>query len=219
MKAALALLVLSFALIGVSVPMAPFQLESDGSLAMLSVPEGDSEAYFIARDQAVTAKFKLQDYGVTLMACALALAAICWRPFKAPSSRLGFVMLAAAAPFLTVVGYVFDLAQAQARREFPPWGDSLGIPLMGVPVMFVAGLAWAFAHFLLLAGVPQRAGVVLSLSAIRRGHPWLLIVSALTAILIAVMVAGGAYSYAIPGSIWLYYYAAIAAVRQGQNDR
>lgn len=218
MKAALALFVLSLALIVSSVPMVPFQLGAEGSLPMLSVPDGNSEAYFIARDQAVSAKFKLQDYGVALMAFALALAAFRWRPFKAPSSRLGFVSLAAAAPFLTVAGFVFDLIQAQARWEFPPWGDSLGIPLMGVPVMFLAGLVWAFAHFILLAGAPQRAGVALSFSAVRRAHPWLLIVSALTAVLIAVMAAQGAYSYAIPGSIWLYYYAAIAAVRQGQND-
>ena len=185
---------------------------------MLSVPDGNSEAYFAARDQAVTAKFKLQDYGLTLMACGLAIAAFRWRPFKAPPSRLGFVILAVAAPLLTVAGYVFDLIQAQARWEFPPWADSLGIPFMGVPVMLLIGLVWAFAHFILLAGVPQRAGVALSVSAVRRGNPWLLIVTAITAVLVAAMAAEGAYFYGIPGFLWLYYYAAIAAVRQGKND-
>lgn len=214
MKAAVALVVLSLALIGASVLEAPFRLDADGSLPMLNVAAGDSAAYFSARDQAVTAKFKLQDYGVTLLACALLFAVVSKRPLRAPSSRLGFVILAGFAPLLTVVGYTFDLVQAQHRWEFPPWGDSLGIPLMGVPVMFVAGLVWALAHFVLLAGVPQRAGVALSFSAVRRGHLWLLIVSTLTVILIAIMAAGGAYCYAIPGLIWLYFYAAIAAVRQ-----
>jgi hypothetical protein len=218
MKAALALLVLSLILIGASVPMAPFKLGENGSLPMQSVPYENSEAYFVAWSQAVTTKFKLQDYGVTLLAYALSLAAFCWRPFKAPPSRLGFVILAAAAPFLTVFGYIFDLMQAQARMEFPPWGDSLGIPLMGIPVILFAGLLWAFAHFSLLAGIPQRAGLALSLSAIHRSHPWLLIVSTLTAILSAIAAAEGAYWYVIPGSIWLYYYAAIAAVRQMKND-
>jgi len=218
MKAALALLILSLALIGTSVSMAPFQLGADGGLPMLRVPDGNSEAYFMAWDQAVTAKFKLQDYGVTLMAFALAIAAFCWRPFKAPPSRLGFVILAVAAPFLTVAGYIFDLIQAQARLEFPPWADSLGIPLMGVPVLFLGGLVWAFAHFMLLAGVPQRVDVVLSVSAVRRGNPWLLIVSAITAVLVVAMAAEGAYFYCIPGFLWLYYYAAIAAVRQKRND-
>ena len=217
MKAVLALLVLSLVLIGASVPMAPFKLGEDGSLPMGSVPYGDSKAYFIARDQAVTPKFKLQDYGVTLLACALLLAAFRGRRFKAPPSRLGFVILAVAAPFLTVSGYIFDFMQAQARWEFPPWADSPGIPLMGAPVMLFAGLLWAFAHFLLLAGVPQRAELALSLAAMRQSHPWLLIVSTLTTILIAVTAAEGAYWYAIPGAIWLYYYAAIAAVRQRKH--
>ena len=217
MKAALALLVLSLALICASVLRAPFRLDADGSLPMLNVPDGDSAAYFNARDRAVTAKFKLQDYGVTLLTCAVLLAVVSRRALKAPSSFVGFVILAGLAPFLTVAGYIFDLLQAQARWEFPPWGDSLGIPIMGVPVIFVTGLAWAFAHFILLIGVPQRAGVALSLSAIRRGHLWLLIVSALTAILVAFMAAYGAYFYAVPGLLWLYFYAAIGAVRQVQE--
>jgi len=214
MKAAFVLIVLSLALLGTSVTVPPFRLEADGSLPMLNVAEGDSEAYFSTWEQAVTAKFRLQDYGVTLLTFAVLLAVISRRSLKAPSSRLSFVILAALAPFLTVIGYAFDLMQAQTRWEFPPWGDSLGIPIMGVPVMFVAGLAWALSHFILLAGIPQRAGVCISFSAIRQGHRWLLAVSALTAILIAIAAAEGAYCYTIPGLVWLYFYAAIAAVRQ-----
>ena len=85
---------------------------------------------------------------------------------------------------------------------------------MGVPVLLIAALVWAFAHFILLAGVSRRPGVPISLIAIRRSHPWLLIISVLTALLVLAMGAEGAYWYAIPGAVWLYFYASISAVRR-----
>lgn len=213
MKISLALFVVSLALIGDSLSMEPFHLAADGSYPMFNVSEGDSQAYFLAREQALTGKFALQDYGVTLVVCSLVLAAFKWRPFKAPHSLRGFLAIAVAAPVLTVGALAFDLIQGQARWEFPSWADSLGIPLMGIPVLLVAGLVWAFSYFILLAGVPRRTDVYLSLMAIRRSHLWLLFVFVLTALLVIGMAAQGAWWYVIPGAIWLYFYASIAAVR------
>lgn len=218
MKAVLALLVLSLALIGISLPMAPFNLAADGSYPMFGVPEGNSEAYSLAREQALTAKFNLQDYGITLLFFALAFAAFNWRAFKAPQSSLGFLGIAIFAPALSVGALIFDLVQGQARREFPPWADSLGIPLMGVPVLLFAGLIWALAHFVLLAGVPRQHGAPISLSAIQRGHGWLVVMCALTALLTFCAGAAGAHWYAIPGALWFYFYASIAAVRNERHN-
>ena len=53
MKAALALAALSLALIGVSLPMDAFHQAPDGSYPMFGVQEGASEAYSLARDQAL----------------------------------------------------------------------------------------------------------------------------------------------------------------------
>jgi len=214
MKVAFALIVLSLALLGFSASLEPFNRSADGSYPFHSVAQGDSQAYYAARTQALTPKYRLQDYGTTMLALGLAVAALSRRPVKAPGSRLGFIGVAVVAPVLTVVGFVFDLVQGQSRGEFPPWADSLGIPLMGVPVMLIPGLVWAFAHFVLLAGVPRRSSVPLSFAAIRHGNPWLLIVSSLTVLLIVGMAIDGAYWYAVPGALWLYFYASIAAVRR-----
>ena len=213
----LALFALAFALLGASAMLEPFHLAADGSLPMVNVPDLDSEAYFSAREQAVTAKFKLQDYGVTVLIAAVLLAAIRSHGLRAPSSRLGFVMIAFLAPTLYCGGVILELYQANfTRLEFPPWADSLGIPLMGVPPIAVVGLVWSFSHLVLLRGAPKRSAVELSLSAVRSSHWWLLTVSILTAIYIAVMAALGEYLYAVPGLVWLYFYAAIAAVRQAR---
>ena len=192
----------------------PFNRTTDGSYPFHSVAQGDSQAYYAARTRALTPKYRLQDYGATILTFGLVVAMLSWRPIKAPGSRLGFIGVAVAAPTLTVVGFVFDLVQGQSRWEFPPWADSLGIPLMGVPVMLVVGLLWALAHFLFIAGLPRSAGVPLSYAAIRRGNRWLLVVCSLTALLIVGVVVDGAYWYAVPGALWLYFYASISAVRR-----
>lgn len=214
MKSALALIALSLLLLGLSMSMEPFTKGEDGSYPFHSVAQGDSQAYHEARRQALTPKYRLQDYGGTIMAFALVVALLSWRPLKAPATRLGFVVIALMAPTLTGVGFVFDLMQGQSRWEFPPWADSLGIPLMGVPVLLFVGVAWALAHFMFLAGVPRRSGVIISYRAVRRGNLWLLVVSVVTALLVIGTSIEGAYWYAVPGLLWLYFYASISAARQ-----
>jgi len=217
MKTAIALFILSFVLIGTSLSLTPFQAASSDDCPVFGAPDGDSLAYSRARERALTSKFGLQDYGLTLLFCASVLAARKRSSFKAPRSVAGFFTLAVLAPVLSVAALLFDLVQGQTRCEFPPWADSLGIPLMGAPVLIIAGLIWAFVHFTLLAGVRQRAGAPLSLAAIRRGHPWILAVSLFTALVLLVMLVEGSYWYAVPAAAWLWFYASIAAVRYGQS--
>lgn len=217
MKTAIALFILSFVLIGTSLSLAPFQAAPGSDCPMFGAQDGDSLAYSRARERALTSKFGLQDYGLTLLFCASVLAACKRRPFKAPRSVAGFFTLAVLAPALSVAALLFDLVQGQTRCEFPPWADSLGIPLMGAPVLLIAGLAWSFVHFTLLAGVRRHDAAPLSLTAIRRGHPWVLVVSLITALFLISVLAEGAYWYVIPAAAWLWYYASIAAVRYGPN--
>ena len=56
------------------------------------------------------------------------------------------LLLGLVLPVLSVAGYVFDLLQGFNRGEFPHWADSLGIPLMSVPIMLLLPLVWAGAH-------------------------------------------------------------------------
>lgn len=137
----------------------------------------------------------------------------------APTSKAVFVALAFAAPVVTASGFVFDLFLGAERQEFPPWADSLGIPLAGVPIMLLVLTAWSCSHFLFLAGVKKKAPVRLSLATLRGGHKWLLFVASATALLILLMAFSGAYWYALPSALWLYYYLSIAALQKSQDGR
>jgi hypothetical protein len=217
-KIAFTLLLIGLILIGTSIPMEPFRLDIDGNNPIFSVPDGNSLAFSAAREKAVTAKFALQDYGITLLICSAAVFLFNLYPLKAPQSRSAFIGIAISAPSLTAAALVFDLLLGNFRIEYPPWADSLGAPLMGVPVLLISGLAWTLGHFTLLAGVPQKGAKSLSYAAVRHGHLWLLVMSIIATLITLVTFTGGVYWYAIPSALWLYFYVSIATVRQNVNQ-
>jgi hypothetical protein len=175
---------------------------------------GDSAAFYALREEMLTPKYKLQDYGVCvlLLSGVLALRRRIWR-MATPRSTLPFIATALLAPFLAAAAFVFDLSQGQNRGEFPHWADSLGIPLMGLPALFLVCIVWSLAHLTFLAGV-RRNVVPLRRAFSRSSNFWLLLVAAVTLALTALLLAEGAYWYALPCVVWLYLYAALAAVRR-----
>lgn len=102
------------------------------------------------------------------------------------------------------------------RDEFPSWADSLGIPIMGVPIQFVILLLWAMAHLgFLKSGYLGRTPLKYALS--RHANWWLLFVSSVTLLLTALLVVEGGYLYAVPGCVWLYFYLSLAAGRRAAH--
>ena len=135
---------------------------------------------------------------------------------RSPTSRGTVLGLAIALPVLTVSGYVFDLLQGFDRGEFPHWADSMAIPLMGVPFQLGILVAWSLAHLCLLRGI-YHPRVPLFLAVSRASNPWLLFVSAITALFVLLSAVSGAYWYAAPGVLWLYLYLSIGASRRVAN--
>jgi hypothetical protein len=217
MKVAAVILISAIGLLVASLQMQPFA-SADGEDWFSNVPQEDSQAYHQARSQALTPKYLLEDYGVTLAFVAAAVALLSRkRGLLAPASSFGFAVVALTAPLLTAAGCTFDLIQGFERREFPPWADSMGIPLAGVPVIAVVLAGWSYAHLAFLSCIKECANVRLSLPVLRGGHKWLLFVAAVTASLVVLGVAEGSYPMAVPGALWLYYYASILAVRRSHG--
>jgi hypothetical protein len=84
---------------------------------------------------------------------------------------------------------------------------------MGLPVLFLVCLMWSLAHLTFLAGV-RRSAVPLRSAFSRSSNFWLLLVAAVKLVLTALLLAEGAYWYALPCVVWIYLYAALAAARR-----
>ena len=215
MKLAAILLLIGIAMLGHASSLAPYKDEALFMEQYMALSSGQSAEYLKLRDAMLTPKYQLQDYGGTLVAAAAGLFLLFrrgWRNLKSPESRATLLGLALAASCLTVGGYVFDLFLGLERGEFPHWADSMGIPLMGAPVLLVGLLAWSGAHLAFVRGTYQ--STLLWQAASRNANWWLLLIAALTGLLVAVCAAFGQYWYAVPGVAWLYFYLSLAAARR-----
>lgn len=106
-----------------------------------------------------TGKNAMFDAGVGLLAAgALALAitgGIAWsrgfRAFMRGTHGIGIVVLGCLLAAAAIVsGWILTILIDYDRFAYPPWADSLGIPLSGVPIM----LGVVFAILFLLSAVP-----------------------------------------------------------------
>lgn len=215
MKLAVILLLIGVAILGYASSIAPYKDEALFMERYMALSQGQSTQYSKLRDEMLTPKFQLQDYGGTLIAAGVGVFFFFrrgGRNLKSPKSRATLLGLAFVVPFLTVGAYVFDLFLGLERGEFPPWADSMGIPLMGVPILLVVLLAWSGVHLAFLRGTYQPT--LLSQAASRKANWWLLFVTVLTIVLVALCASFGQYWYAVPGVAWLYFYLSLAAARR-----
>lgn len=218
MKLSAIFLFVGVAILGYAYSLSPY---TDGALfneRYMALSVGQSDEFWKLRDEMLTPKFRLQDYGGTFVALAVVLFFVSrqgWGQLKSPSSRTTLIGLAFFAPLLTAGSYVFDLFQAFDRGEFPHWADSMGIPLMGVPFLFIVLLVWAAAHLAFMRRGYQSAPLALAVS--RQSNWWLLTISAITFLLVALCASVGQYWYAVPGCIWLYFYMSLAAGRRASD--
>jgi hypothetical protein len=218
MKLSAILLLIGLAIIGYAYSLTPYKDEALFNERYMALSAGQSTEYWKLRDEMLTPKFQLQDYGGTLIAIAAVISIVSrkgWKQVKSPTSRATMFGVTFAAPFLTVGAYVFDLFQGFDRGEFPHWADSIGIPLMGAPVLLAFLLVWSGAHLAFLRGPYQPVPLVLAVS--RKSSWWLLSVSAVTGVLVVLCASVGQYWYAIPGVVWLYFYISLAAARRATN--
>lgn len=209
------LLLVGMAILAYAYSIAPYKDEALFMERYMALSAGQSSEYWQLRDEMLTPKFQLQDYGGTLLALAIGAFLVSrkgWQKLKSPKSRVALVGLAFATPLLTVGAYVFDLLQAFGRGEYPHWADSMGIPLMGSPLILLVLLVWSGAHLAFLRGAYQPA--FLSQAISRQANWWLLVIAVLTALLVVLFAFEGAYWYAIPGVAWLYFYVSLAALRR-----
>lgn len=214
-KLAAILALLGGVLLAYSLTLAPYKDEQAFMQQYFALDAGQSAEYFALRSAHLTAKYILQDLGIQSLICAALLMLATHKGrirINSIPSLTSAVMIAITLPILLVGGYVFDLIQASHRGEFPHWADSLGIPLMGAPVLLVILLVWAFGNMGFLYGKFQVGMPIRNAFQWRRN--WWLLINAGFWLLAAVLTGMyGQYWYAIPAVAWLYFFLSIGVSR------
>jgi hypothetical protein len=177
-----------------------------------------SDKFYELRDEYLSPKYKIQDYGFTFLILGLATFIIFrkGRPFHAPSSNAKIALIGFVAAALTTGGYVGDLFLEFFRGSYPWWADSLGIPLMGVPLFALIFFGWAALNLLAMNG-QFTAGAPISLESIRGSNYFYLILLVLTTLIVALCAIDAYFWMVLPGLFWLYFYASLWAGRYIAN--
>lgn len=193
-----------------------------------------SQAYSKERGRQLTAKFQLEDYGWTLLILAVVAGVArarglhfgALKSMKTPSRPLKVFLLSTLAAALSTAACTASLFIDFGRQAFPPWADSLGIPLMGIPFTFialllVACLLWFLGNPGYQAGVP----VFAILQMKRLPHPvWCVLLGLpllISAALTLFSLATGDFLFIVPECIWLtsllFYFSSKQKVRALNN--
>ena len=173
-----------------------------------------SDRFYELRDEYISNKYKIQDYGFTLLILGTASLIIFRKekPTNTPSSKTKIALIGFSAALLTTAGYVGDLFLEFYRGSYPWWADSLGIPLMGAPILAFIFTGWAAINLLAMNG-KFKAGTAISFCQIKGTNYFYLILLVVTA-LITLLCAIEAYFWMVlPGLFWLYFYVSLWAGR------
>lgn len=215
MRIAVTLLIVGGVLLAYAAALAPYKNEQAYNERYMNLAKDQRAEFGTLRDEMLTPKFRLQDYGGTLIVSAFIvflIERIGATRIQSPKAHSSFIVLAIVAPVVTVGAYLYALLQADSRGDFPYWADSVGIPLLAVSVVLIIFLAWAMVHLTFLRGrqpIARRLMPAISLTS----NWWLSFVSVSAAAFVLFAAALGQYWYVISGMIWLYFYLSLSAVR------
>ena len=177
-----------------------------------------SDKFYELREEYLSSKYKIQDYGFTFLVLGLATFILFKKepPFHAPSSNAKVALIGFVAAALTTGGYVGDLFLEFYRGSYPWWADSLGIPLMGVPLLAFIFFGWAALNILAMNG-QFTAGAPISLKSIKGSNYFYLTLLVVTTLIVALCAIDAYFWMVIPGVFWLYFYASLWAGRYTAN--
>ena len=183
----------------------------DKLIVLYDVEEDRSEQYYNLREEYLTSKFVLENYSITsiiLGSILLYTSLIGINEIKTPKIKLEIVFLGFLASVITSIGDVGDLLLESYRGSSPPWADSLGIPLMSVPVFFIISIVWVMIN---LIGMKENFKTNVRIFPMKCKHLniWYSILAIITILLLLYVIILGFFWLVLPGFLWLYFYISL----------
>jgi hypothetical protein len=183
---------------------------------------GDSEKFYKLREEYLTPKFDLENYGITSIVLGLGILTISLiglDRLKTPSKKIWIVIIGIIAALITNVGYVGDLFLEMSRDSYPHWADSLAIPLMGVPFLILISLGWVGINLIGIKGDFKTRVLIFPIRFDNLNY-WYAIILALTIIFTVWIIIDGYFWQVLSGFLWIYFYLSIMiGIRQMKIDK
>lgn len=192
---------------GLFVPRYHDKEEYERRYMALDGPNRSKEFYELRR-QSLTSSYRIQDYGLTVISLGiLAIVALRWRQTTSilPKKKVTVGIFGIVVAFVTIAAQVGSLFLDFERGEFPHWADSLGIPLAGMPILFIFLSLWAGVHSLLVANKKSAAWRL----TLRDSNWWLAFLISVTCIILVVSAATGDFWQVLPSALWMGFYFSI----------
>jgi hypothetical protein len=175
--------------------------------------ETNSAEFYLLREKYLTKKFVVQDVGLSIAFFGGIWALFKrFRPIRSLMNIYWYFGLALACALAYTAGYVTDLLVAFGRDEFPWWSDSLGIPLMGLPMIFIFSLIWCGLPLPWLIGQKVQSTPVASAWS-RRANPVLALIAVILTVISGLYTVSGGFVYLVPLTLNLYLVVSVIAQR------
>ncbi len=217
------ILTIGIGLLAYSMTFEPFTNNEEFYKKMYSLRnvENNSEKFHELRDSYLTPKYSLENYGLTYIILGLYTLILIpknWRNFKTPKNKALIIIVGVLAVLLTIVAYVGDLFIEMTRYRYPPWADSLGIPLMVTPGLLLIFSGW-FAVNLIGLKNPFRTSVSITEFDLKSTNYWYFTLIVLTIISTLTVIYDGDFWLTAAGTMWIYFYLTLMLGRQREKEK
>ncbi|QSE99001.1 hypothetical protein [Fulvivirga lutea] len=222
-KVGVALLIIGLGILGYSQTLNGYtdRQEFENQVNELMNSENKSEEFHQLRIEYLTPKYSLENYSIILITIGFAILIILPKNgfnIKVPKNKWLIVIIGLLATLITVGGYVGDLLLEMHRYRYPPWADSVGIPMMAVPLLFVTFLVWFLLNLIGLKE-PFKTNSNLSEFDFSKVNYWYLFLALVTFFITIYLIYEGDFWWTAAGVAWMYFYVSILIGRMnGKNN-
>jgi hypothetical protein len=219
----LIILLAGFVILGLSFKYDRYTNEQEYNDKYLALTgENMNEQFYALRDEYLTPKFNLENYGISFILTGSILSLLAFIGFdklRTPKKKRCIIIIGIIAALLSNIGYVGDLFLEMYRDSYPHWADTLAIPLMGVPGLILFSLIWTGLNLIGLTGAFKTYVPVLPFR-ISHVNYWYLIILIVTISLTVFVIVTGYFWQVISGFLWSYFYLSIMlGIRQAKIEK
>ncbi len=174
--------------------------------------EESTSEFLVMREEFLTPKFAIEDYGLTLIVLAALVLVVAMRDLKSPSSKKLLAVLVLLAPLLTVFATAYYYHLSVERVEYPP-ADKIAVierSFTFEPLLLTGLFLWPVLNAVLFLRKGYSSNLLRE--AFRwRSNWWLMLCAAFCAIKFAYAVRYGYYYDVLALAAWIYLYLSISA--------